>query len=184
MPISGKIILETPRLVLRRQVMEDLDDLWALYCDPDITRHIPDAAQDLPGSPAKNWNGTAMGTPTTHTWGCGRPSIKNRSLYRALRLAALDDRDQQEVEVAYTSPEPSGGRGWRPRRPALSSNTAFSSLKLQRLICLIDPENHASQWVAEKIGMSRERYMEGRNGDGIPFWIYSVKNKKKPAESE
>jgi RimJ/RimL family protein N-acetyltransferase len=38
-----KIILETPRLILRRQLPEDLDDLWALYCDPEITKYIPDA---------------------------------------------------------------------------------------------------------------------------------------------
>ena len=37
------IILETKRLVLRHQVIEDLDDLWALYCNPNITKYIPDA---------------------------------------------------------------------------------------------------------------------------------------------
>lgn len=36
------IILETPRILLRHQVIEDLDDLWALYCDPEITRYTPD----------------------------------------------------------------------------------------------------------------------------------------------
>jgi RimJ/RimL family protein N-acetyltransferase len=37
------IILETKRLILRHQVMEDLDDLWALYQNPTITKYIPDA---------------------------------------------------------------------------------------------------------------------------------------------
>ncbi|HSM70374.1 MAG TPA: GNAT family N-acetyltransferase [Anaerolineales bacterium] len=37
------IILKTKRLILRHQIMDDLDDLWALYCDPEITKHIPDA---------------------------------------------------------------------------------------------------------------------------------------------
>ena len=37
------IILETPRLILRHQVIEDLDDLWALYCNPNVTSFIPDA---------------------------------------------------------------------------------------------------------------------------------------------
>ena len=40
---SYTIILETDRLILRRQVMDDLDDLWALYCDPEIIKYIPDA---------------------------------------------------------------------------------------------------------------------------------------------
>jgi RimJ/RimL family protein N-acetyltransferase len=37
------IILETPRLILRHQVIEDLDDLWALYQNPNITKYNPDA---------------------------------------------------------------------------------------------------------------------------------------------
>lgn len=36
-------ILETPRLILRHQVPSDLDDLWALYQNPNITKYIPDA---------------------------------------------------------------------------------------------------------------------------------------------
>ena len=40
------IILETPRLILRHEVITDLDDLYALYCDPEITRYIPDAPRD------------------------------------------------------------------------------------------------------------------------------------------
>jgi ribosomal-protein-alanine N-acetyltransferase len=38
-----KTILETKRLILRHQILEDLDDLWALYCNPKITKYIPDA---------------------------------------------------------------------------------------------------------------------------------------------
>src|SRR3989304_5343878 len=37
------LILQTKRLLLRHQVIEDLDDLWALYCNPKITKYIPDA---------------------------------------------------------------------------------------------------------------------------------------------
>lgn len=36
-------ILETDRLLVRRHVPADLDDLYALYCDPDVVRFIPDA---------------------------------------------------------------------------------------------------------------------------------------------
>ena len=36
-------ILETPRLLIRHQVLSDLDDLWALYQNPKITKYILDA---------------------------------------------------------------------------------------------------------------------------------------------
>ena len=35
-------ILETNRLILRHQVLDDLDNLFALYCDVDVSRYIPD----------------------------------------------------------------------------------------------------------------------------------------------
>jgi hypothetical protein len=37
------VILETPRLILRHQVLSDHDDLWVLYQNPNINRYIPDA---------------------------------------------------------------------------------------------------------------------------------------------
>jgi len=39
---------------------------------------------------------------------------------------------------------------------------------------LIDPENIASQRVAERLGMSLERKMDGIAGDNFPTFIYSI----------
>jgi len=47
-------------------------------------------------------------------------------------------------------------------------------LNLTRLICLIDPENIASQRVAERIGMTLERKVDGIDGDNYPTLIYSI----------
>lgn len=41
------IILETQRLILRHQEPDDLDSLYALYCDPEVSRYIPDAPRSL-----------------------------------------------------------------------------------------------------------------------------------------
>lgn len=40
-------ILETNRLLLRHLEPDDLNDLFALYQDPDVVRYIPDAPQTL-----------------------------------------------------------------------------------------------------------------------------------------
>ena len=39
-------ILETNRLVLRHLVMDDLDELFALYSDPEIRRYFPDGTKN------------------------------------------------------------------------------------------------------------------------------------------
>ena len=36
------LILETKRLLLRHLVIEDLDELFALYRDPEIRRYFPE----------------------------------------------------------------------------------------------------------------------------------------------
>jgi RimJ/RimL family protein N-acetyltransferase len=36
-------ILETNRLILRHLLPDDLDSLYALYRDPDVSKYIPDA---------------------------------------------------------------------------------------------------------------------------------------------
>jgi ribosomal-protein-alanine N-acetyltransferase len=53
-------------------------------------------------------------------------------------------------------------------------NYGFDTLNLNRMICLIDPENIASQRVAVKIGMSLEKRVEGIDGDNFPALIYSI----------
>ncbi len=50
----------------------------------------------------------------------------------------------------------------------------FEQLKLSRMICLMDPENIASQRVAEKMGMSLERKVDGIDGDNFPTLIYAI----------
>src|SRR5688500_13967773 len=37
------ILLETKRLSLRHLVMDDLDNLFSFYRDPDVVKYIPDA---------------------------------------------------------------------------------------------------------------------------------------------
>jgi RimJ/RimL family protein N-acetyltransferase len=41
------------------------------------------------------------------------------------------------------------------------------------LLCLIDPGNMASQRVAEKMGMSLEKRLDGIDGGHLPVIIYS-----------
>lgn len=39
------ILIETERLILRDLVMDDLDDLAALYKDPEVRRYFPEGTQ-------------------------------------------------------------------------------------------------------------------------------------------
>ena len=167
-----KLILETPRLVLRRQVPDDLEDLWALYSDTQITKYIPDAPRTREEARQElEWhmNGHPK-NPQLGLWATIHRASEKFIGRCGLLPWTIDG--QQEVEVAYTIARPYWGQGLATEAAKSILQYGFEKLNLARLICLIDPDNIASQRVAEKIGMSFERRVD--EGEYTPFFIYSI----------
>lgn len=169
------VIFETPRLVLRHQVLADLDNLWALYQNPNITRYIPDA----PHSPEEareelEWH--MHGHPRNPQLGLWATIHKGTGKFigRCGLLPWTID-GQAEVEVAYTIVEAYQGQGLGSEAAQAILQYGFEKLNLSRLICTIDPGNIASKRVAEKIGMTFEKKVDEYEGDHTPFFIYSIR---------
>jgi RimJ/RimL family protein N-acetyltransferase len=170
------IILETEHLLLRHQEITDLDALWALYCKPEITRYIPDAPKTFEEARLElEW--FLHGHPKYPELGLWATIYKDSGVFigRCGLLPWLIE-DKLEVEVAYTLAQDYWGRGLATEAAQAIMNYGFKKLLLPRLICLIDPENVASQRVAEKIGMSLEKKLDGIDGDNYPTWIYMAEN--------
>jgi ribosomal-protein-alanine N-acetyltransferase len=171
MPRAGKIILETDRLVLRHQVLQDLDALWALYCDPEITKYIPDAPRSYEEAKEElEWH--MNGHPKYPELGLWATIHKETGKFigRCGLLPWTID-GQQEVEVAYTIAREYWGQGLATEAARAILDYGFEHLNLSRLVSVIDSENVASQRVAQKIGMTFEK--EARDELG-PFLIYSI----------
>lgn len=167
-------ILETERLLLRHQVIEDLDDLWALYCDPEITKYIPDAPRSREEAQEElEWH--MHGHPKHPELGLWATIHKETGKFigRCGLLPWTID-DVNEVEVAYTIARNYWGQGLGSEAAQAILKYGFEKLHLSRMVCLIDSENKASQKVAEKMGMAWEKTVNGYEGDHIPFWIYSI----------
>ncbi len=171
------IILETKRLVLRRQVVEDLEDLYALYCDPEITKYIPDAPRNYEETKEElEW--FLNGHPKHPELGLWATIHKESGKFIGrCGLLPWEIEGQYEVEVAYTISREYWGQGLATEAAQAILKYGFEELGLLRLISLIDPENIASQKVAQKIGMRLEKEVDGIAGDGIPTLIYSAEKK-------
>ncbi len=168
------VILETPRLLVRRQVIEDLDDLWSLYCDPEVTKYIPDAPKTRDEA-CEELEWFLNGHPRHPELGSWATILKDDGKFIGRSgLLPWTIEGQQEVEVAYTLARDYWGRGLGTEVAHGILQYGFNTLGLRRLICLIEPENAASQHVAEKIGMRLEKKVDGIAGDGIPTLIYAV----------
>jgi ribosomal-protein-alanine N-acetyltransferase len=164
------MMIETNRLLLRRQLLTDLDDLYELYCDPDVVRYIPDAPRSYQETLDElQWfmNGHPK-HPELGLWATIHKET-GRFIGRCGLLPwTIDQHD--EVEVAYLLAKAYWGQGLGAEAAQAVLNYGFEQLQLPRLVCLVERENVASIKVAEIIGMTFEK--EGRDEVG-PFLLYS-----------
>ncbi len=174
MNVDDQVILETPRLVLRRPVMEDVAYYAEFYRDPQVTRYIPDAPRSLEETReevAWHVNGPP-GHPELGLWATIHKET-GRFIGRC-GLLPWTIEGREEVEIAYALAPEYWGQGLASEAAGAILRYAWEQLSLTRLICLVIPENLASARVAEKIGMTLERRVDGLDGDDIPALIYAI----------
>lgn len=170
-------ILETKRLILRRLVMDDLDELAALYRDPQVRKYFPEGEHGVL---------TYQETKEELQWFLnGHPRHPELGLWATIHketgkfigrcgLLPWTIEGQEEVEVAYLLDKTFWGQGLATEAAQGIARYAFEQLNLSRLICLIDPDNQASRKVAQKIGMTLEKQVDGIDSDNVPMLIYSI----------
>ncbi len=164
------IFLETERLAFRRLLPSDLDDLYALYRDPEMRRYYPEGTLTYEETKEElEWflNGHPA-HPELGLWATIHKQ-SNQFIGRCGLLPWTID-GQHEVEVAYMIAKNYWRQGLGSEAAQGILNYGFEQLGLTRLVCLIDRENEASLKVATSVGMTFEK--EGVDEHG-PFLLYS-----------
>ena len=156
--------------------MEDLDDLYALYRDPEIRRYFLDGVLSLEETQEELvWY--LHGHPYHPDLGLWANIHKESGKFIGrcgLLPWTIEGRD--EVEIAYLLDKNFWHQGLATEAASGLLHYGFEKLKLARLICLIEPDNRASQNVARRIGMTLERKVDGIAGDNFPTLIFSISN--------
>jgi ribosomal-protein-alanine N-acetyltransferase len=164
-------ILETKRLILRHFLPDDLDGLFALYCDPDVSQYIPDAPQTYEEAREElEWfiNGHPQ-HPELGLWATVYKATGEFIGRCGLLPWTIDG--QNEVEVAFLIDKAYWGQGLGTEAAQAILRYGIERLGLTRLICLIDRDNRASIKVASNIGMTFEKEAKDDNGS---FVLYSI----------
>jgi len=164
-------ILETDRLILRHLLPTDLDSLYTLYCDEEVRRYFPEGTLTYEETREElEWflNGHPE-HPELGLWATIHKET-NKFLGRCGLLPWTIDK-RPEVEVAYLLGKEYWGQGLGTEAARAIVQYGFETLRLSRLICLIDRDNQASIKVASKIGMTFEKEGEDEKG---PFLLYSI----------
>ena len=171
------IILETERLLLRRQQVSDITPLVDLWTDPEVTRYM--------GSPRdRDWiqsefEETAQSPYAEHfdLW----PVIEKETVHLVGHCGLLEKEveGRPEIELVYVLVSSVWGKGYATEMAQAIKRFAFEAMDVKRLIALIEPENEASERVAIKVGMHLEK--EVIRSGGAQRRVYVVENEGEAA---
>jgi ribosomal-protein-alanine N-acetyltransferase len=165
-------ILETKRLTLRTLQPQDLDDLFALYRDPEVRRYFPEGTLSFAQTKEElDWflQGGDPDHPKLNLWATLHKET-GRFIGRCGLIPWTID-GKEEVEIAYLLAKSHWRQGLGAEVAQALVRYGFEQLGLPRLIALIDPENQASIGTAEKAGLRFERRIVL---EGPPCSLYAI----------
>ena len=168
------IIFETNRLILRHLVMDDLDDLYALYSDVEIRKYFPDGVRNYEDTKEElEW--FMNGHPDHPELGLWATIYKETGKFIGrCGLLPWEIDSKLEIEVAYLLDKRFWNQGLATEAARGILMYAFDALNLSHIICMMHPDNIASQRVAQKLGMTLDMRVDGIAGDNFPTYIYSI----------
>jgi RimJ/RimL family protein N-acetyltransferase len=162
--------LRDGELVLRPWAKEDVSALVAACNDPEIPRWIPAIPSPYTEQDALAFIRGEVRPELDYSLAITRGGVVAGSI--GMVVNSMEYRGRIGYWVAATA----RGRGVCTRALRLLSRWALVELELQRLELITDPENVASQRVAEKVGFRREgvlrahlRHPDGRIRDSVMF---------------
>jgi Acetyltransferases, including N-acetylases of ribosomal proteins len=170
--MTAHFLIQTPRLVLRELVVDDLDFVAAMLGDPEVMRYYP---KPLSRVEAKGWLDRQRARYATE--GHGLWLTLERETRRPVGQVGLVMQDVSEVgttptpEVGYLLAHSAWGRGYATEAALAVRQHAFETLSYPRVIALIRPENTRSQGVALRLGM---RILAETTYVGFAHRVYGV----------
>ena len=149
--VASDPVLQTPRLVLRELVADDLEFVATMLAHPDVNRYYekqftrPDAEAWLKRQ-LDRYKNDGHGLWLVLTRETGEPLGQ-------VGLLMQDVGNRRQPEIGWLLHRPYWGYGYATEAAAATRDLARSRWRYGRLISLIRPVNRPSQRVAERIGM-------------------------------
>lgn len=144
--------IETERLLLRMFRPEDLDDLAALFSDPDVVRYVGDGqpvgreeAERALQSIIKHWQ----------THGFGRWAVFDKQTQKFIGFGGLRSLFGTP-EVVYHFAKAHWRKGFATELGRAALRFGFEDRGFDRIVAITKPPNAASIHVMEKLGMHFE----------------------------
>jgi RimJ/RimL family protein N-acetyltransferase len=168
-PISDEFRILTERLRLRAYRQDDLDDLHAMFSDPEHMRWYP---KRFSLEETRAWLERTFERYTTD--GFGLWIVEDRGTGGFLgtvgpTIQVVEGVD--EVEIGWHTRPGRKGEGIAPEAGAAARDWAFANLDVGHVISLVRPENVSSCRVADKLGMRVDREVDYK---GMLHRVYRI----------
>ncbi len=160
----------TQRLAFRQMTARDLDDMAALLGDPAVMRYYPRPKNRDEARAWIHWNQRLYRQEGFGLW-----LLTLRATGEFVGDCGLTPQQVEgttDIEVGYHVRAALQGLGYATDAAAACRDHARDVLGVKRLIAIINPQNVASQRVAERIGLAYER--DAISGSGEPVRIYAA----------
>jgi len=149
-------MIETERLILRQNGLEDFEQAYAIYSDPDVVRHI---GNGQPGTRQDVWFRLLRFVGHWQLLGYGMFAIIEKASGRMIGETGMadfkrglgDDFDPFP-EAAWILASDMHGKGYAEEAATAAHRWFEDNRGKQRTVCIIDPPNTASIRLAEKLG--------------------------------
>ena len=156
---GGLPTLRGSRVHLRHLTTDDVDDLHAIFSDPEVARFLAIRCQTSREMTEEFLAGIHEGfhTRTLFQWGIE----SGGRIVGTTTLGGLDW-DNRRAEIGFALARTAWGRGLMLDALAAVLDHAFGELGLHRIEADVDPRNAPSLRVLEKLGFRREGYLRER----------------------
>jgi RimJ/RimL family protein N-acetyltransferase len=168
--MKHEIILETPRLLLRKKVIEDAPFFLELNSDPLVTQYTGDGPfENLQA--AQNIVKYVINQYTTN--GYGRWIVIEKETGNPLGWCGLKYHDDtKETDLGYRFMQKYWDKGFATESSQACIDYGFNTLNLKRIIGNAMKQNSASIRVLKKVGMT---FFEDNFLHDVPSCTYHIK---------
>jgi ribosomal-protein-alanine N-acetyltransferase len=161
MPAFDRLVLRTPRLLLRPLCEADAPELFAIFSDPKVMRYWSTPPWPSVGRAEEIIAGDLLALGSGERLRFGLERIEDGRLIGTCSLFDLVE-PSRRAEIGYALAAEAWGRGYMREALLALLDYAFGELGLNRLEADIDPRNEASARSLERLGFRREGLLRQR----------------------
>ena len=149
----NEVTLETERLILRMWREADFEEYAALCADPEVMRYLGGKTWDR----LESWRHMCAMIGHWHFRGYGIWAVEEKATGKFIgRIGLHYPETWPGFELGWTLAREAQGKGYATEAARRALEYAFIDLNRDHVISLINPENHPSIRVAERIGETVE----------------------------